>query len=84
GVRAVLAAEAKASPGETYLIADDHPPTRREFFTRTAEVIGSPPPTFDGSGGVEASRRVSNARAKRELGFTPQYPSFREGLDASV
>lgn len=80
GVRAVLAAEARAEPGQTYLIADDHPPTRREFFTRTAEMIGAPPPTFDGSGGAEANRRVSNAKAKRELGFTPRYPNFREGL----
>lgn len=80
GVRAVLAADANAEPGRTYLIADDAPPTRREFFTRTAEVIGAPPPTFDGSGGVEANRRVSNAKAKRELGFTPQFPNFREGL----
>lgn len=84
GVRAILAAEAKGEPGETYLISDDHPPTRREFFTRTAEVIVAPPATFDGTGGVEANRRVSNAKAKRELGFRPQYPSFREGLAASA
>jgi nucleoside-diphosphate-sugar epimerase len=69
GVRAVLAADAKAEPGETYLIADDHPPTRREFFTRTAESIGAPPVTFDGSGGAEANRRVSNAKATQRLGF---------------
>jgi nucleoside-diphosphate-sugar epimerase len=84
GVRAVLAAEAKGEPGETYLIADDHPPTRREFFTRTAEVIGAPPVTFDGTGGVEANRRVSNAKAKERLGFTPVFPTFREGLPASL
>ncbi len=84
GVRAVLAAEANAEPGQTYLIADDHPPTRREFFTRTAEAIGAPPPKFDGTGGGEANRRMSNAKAKRELGFVPQYPSFREGLAAGV
>jgi nucleoside-diphosphate-sugar epimerase len=23
---------------------------------------------------------VSNAKAKRDLGWTPRYPSFREGL----
>ena len=84
GVRAVLAAEERAEPGETYLIADDHPPTRREFFTRTAEVIGAPPVRFDGGGAGEANRRVGNAKAKQRLGFRPQYPNFREGLAASV
>jgi nucleoside-diphosphate-sugar epimerase len=84
GVRAVLAAAANATPGETYLIADDAPPTRRELFTRTAELIGAPPPTFDGGGGVEANRRVSNAKAKRTLGFRPQYPTIAAGLPASV
>jgi nucleoside-diphosphate-sugar epimerase len=84
GVRAVLAAEANAEPGETYLIADDAPPTRRELFTRTAKLIGAPVPTFDGGGGVEANRRVSNAKAKQRLGFQPLYPSIAEGLPASV
>ena len=28
------------------------------------------------------SKRVSNARAKAELGWRPAYPSYREGLAA--
>ena len=28
------------------------------------------------------SKRVSNARAKAELGWRPGYPSYREGLQA--
>ena len=28
------------------------------------------------------NKRVSNARMKSELGFTPRYPSYREGLAA--
>lgn len=84
GVRAVLAAEANAQPGETYLISDDAPPTRRELFTRTAELIGAPPPRFEGGGVVEANRRVSNAKAKSRLGFSPHFPSIVEGLSASI
>lgn len=84
GVRAVLAAEASAEPGETYLIADDTPPTRRELFTRTAELIGAPPPRFEGGGATEANRRVSNAKARQRLGFRPLFPSIAEGLPASV
>jgi nucleoside-diphosphate-sugar epimerase len=82
GVRAVLAAEVNAEPGETYLIADDAPPTRRELFTRTAELLDAPAPTFEG-GGIDANRRVSNAKAKQRLGFQPLYPSIAEGLKAS-
>ena len=28
------------------------------------------------------SKRVSNARAKAELGWRPAFPSYREGIDA--
>lgn len=84
GVRAVLAAEANATPCETYLISDDSPPTRRELFTLTAELIGAPVPTFAGGDGVEANRRVSNAKAKQRLGFVPLYPSIATGLQESL
>ena len=86
GVRAVLAAEAKGQPGETYLIADDEPPTRRAFFSATAEMLNAPVPTFlpAASAEPEANRRIRNAKAKRELGFAPRYPSFREGLAACL
>lgn len=30
------------------------------------------------------SCRVTNAKAKRVLGWAPRYPSFREGLQATV
>jgi nucleoside-diphosphate-sugar epimerase len=84
GVRAVLAAEEKAEPGETYLIADDAPPTRRELFTHTAARIGAPVPVFDGGGGVEANRRVRNTKAKHRLGFQPLHASIESGLSASM
>ncbi len=84
GARAVLAAEARGTPGETYLIADDAPPTRRELFTLTAELIGAALPVFVGGGGVEANRRVRNTKAKERLGWVPQYPTIREGLPASL
>jgi nucleoside-diphosphate-sugar epimerase len=82
GTRAVLAADARAIPGESYLIADDEPPTRREFFTHLASAIGAPAPTFEASpaSATEANRRIRNTKAKRDLLFTPQYPSFRTGV----
>ena len=86
GVQAVLAAEQRGTPGEVYLIADDEPVRRRDFYTLSAELLGAPPAKFETAPTpvVEANRRVSNAKAKRELGFAPQYMSYREGLRASV
>ena len=86
GVTAALAAEAKGLAGETYLIADDEPVRRRDFYTRSAELLGAPPAAFQvpTTSIAETNRRVSNGKAKRELGFVPQYPSYRGGLPASI
>ena len=83
GVRAVLCAE--SGPGGTFNIADDEPVRRRDFYTESARLLGAPPAVFVAPEvtGVEANRRVSNAKARRALHFTPQYPSYREGLAAS-
>jgi nucleoside-diphosphate-sugar epimerase len=85
GARAILAAESRGIPGETYNIVDDEPATRRAFYTRLAELTGSPPPRF-AEGPVERAnnRRVSNAKAKTAQVWQPGYPSFREGLPAAL
>ncbi|MFO0850615.1 MAG: SDR family oxidoreductase [Gemmataceae bacterium] len=85
GVRAVRAAE-RAEPGGTYLIADDTPVRRRDFYTHLAKLLGAPEARFEPGppGGAEPSRRVSNRKARERLGFVPTYPSYLEGLAASV
>ena len=86
GVRAVLDAEGAAPPGGLFNIADDNPVSRRDFYTELARLLGAPPARFepDGRPAREANRRISNARAKAELGFAPEFPSYREGLHGSV
>lgn len=89
GVRAVLAAEAHAAPGTTYNIADDTPMTRRQYYTKLAELLGAPTALFEpaphGSKPArDTHRRISNQRARIELGFEPEYPSSFLGLAASV
>lgn len=86
GVSAVLAAAERGQPGEVYQIADGEPVRRRDFYTLSADLLGGPPATFAASPppAAEANRRVSNAKARAELGFAPQYPSYREGLRASI
>jgi nucleoside-diphosphate-sugar epimerase len=85
GADAVLTAETRATPGSTWTIADDTPTPRRAFYTLLAGLLGAPPATFDPRPEPgAANRRVSNRRAKRELGWEPRYQSFREGLPAAV
>ena len=83
GVRAVLCAEQRS--GGVFNIADDEPVRRRDFYTLSAKLLGAPEAVFTppATPAVEANRRVSNAAARRALGFAPAYPSYREGLAAS-
>ncbi|MBX9622805.1 MAG: SDR family oxidoreductase [Gemmataceae bacterium] len=85
GAAAVLAAEANARPGGTYTVADDEPVTRRAFYTLLAELLGGPPSAFEHRPEPgAANRRVSNRTAKADLGWSPAYPSYREGLAQAV
>lgn len=83
GVAAVMAAVERASEGATYNVADGQPPTRREFYTELARLLGAPPPTF-ALAAEPTNRRVSNARMRAELGVSLRFPSYREGLPAAV
>ncbi len=86
GVQAVLAAERSARPGGTFNIADDHPVSRGAFYTELARRLGAPEARFEPAAPPtrEANRRISNALARAELGFAPAFPSYREGLRASL
>lgn len=89
GRDAVIAAETMARPGETYLIADDEPVPRRAFYTQAAEILGAPRAAFapgftSPTTAKEANRRIQNAKAKRQLGFTPMFPTYREGLRHAI
>ena len=87
GVRAVLAAErTDASVGRTFAIADDTPVSRRDFYAEFARLLGAPEARFEPAAepSREANRRISNAAAKAALGFEPAFPSYREGLRASL
>ena len=46
---AVLACELRGTPGATYLVCDDHPCRRREYYSLLAAMIGAPVP-FPSSG----------------------------------
>ena len=90
GAAAVLAAEARAAPGHVYNVSDGHPVLRRDFYARLARLLGAPearfvPPPPDAPARHDrGNRRIVNRRMCEELGVLPRYPSYAEGLAASV
>jgi nucleoside-diphosphate-sugar epimerase len=77
-----------------YNIVDDDPAPVREWLPVYAEAVGAKPPRrlptwlvrlIAGKAAVVMGTQVrgaSNAKAKRELGWTPRYRSWREGFPA--
>jgi nucleoside-diphosphate-sugar epimerase len=73
--------------GEIYNASDDTPVTQRDYYAWCAEFLGKPMPP-EGPVNTQRKRgltnkRVSNAKL-RGTGWAPRYPSFREGLAASI
>jgi nucleoside-diphosphate-sugar epimerase len=78
-----------------YHVVDDDPAPVRDWLPVLAEALGAKPPRrfprwlarlVAGEGAVvmaTESRGASNAKAKRELGWTPRYPSWRQGFAAA-
>ncbi|MBP3953821.1 SDR family oxidoreductase [Gemmata sp. G18] len=81
---AVLWAEAHAAPGETYNVADGTPVSRRDFYTRLAELLHAPEAKFDSRPEQGAPNRRIDAAKFRALGWAPVFTSYREGLTAAV
>jgi nucleoside-diphosphate-sugar epimerase len=88
GASAVIAALERAQVGSLYNVSDDQPVRRRDFYTKMAEVLGAPspwfPPSVRASAAGGANRRIINQRMRTELAVTLRYPSYIEGLPASV
>jgi 2-alkyl-3-oxoalkanoate reductase len=78
-----------------YNIVDDEPAPMSEWLPALAAALGAKPPRhvplwlarlIVGRGMVmmaSGSRGASNAKAKRELGWTMRYPSWRQGFAAA-
>ena len=90
--RAVVATLELGGPQGVFAIVDDEPARVAEWIPAFADAIGAKPPrrvpTWLGklaAGDVAVtmmttSRGASNARARTVLGWTPQWPSWREGF----
>lgn len=88
---ATVAAVERGEPG-IYNVVDDEPSPLSEWAPAFAQAVGAKKPRrvpvwlarlIAGPAAVEmttAQRGASNAKAKRELGWQPSYPSWRQGF----
>ncbi len=92
---ATLAAVDRGEPG-IYNVVDDNPAPVAEWLPYLASVVGAKPPLrlpawlgrlLAGEfvvAQMTSSRGSSNEKARKELGWEPRYPSWREGFRAWV
>ena len=93
-VSGLFASMARPRPGAAYILCDDEPAPADVVMEGAARRLGLPlPPEIDLDDPSVSdamrrfyldSKRLSNAKAKAELGWRPKYPSWRDGLEAMV
>lgn len=83
----VTAIERAAGPWQMFNVVDDLPAKKADVVAWLAARLGCSVPDF--SGDPVPGRRpdppdrvVSNAKIKRELGWTPQFPDYQAGYEA--
>lgn len=91
-VSGVIAAIESDAPTGAYNLADDLPASQNAVIEEACRMLQVEPPplqSIDEAGLSEMARgfyaenrRVANGKAKRVLGWKPQYPTFREGLSS--
>jgi 2-alkyl-3-oxoalkanoate reductase len=96
GARLTVDVMERGAPGEIYNASDDEPVTFRDYATELARLAGAKPPrsvprwlaSLVASYGTrymsDTRLPVSNEKAKRELGWVPERPTYREALAALV
>jgi nucleoside-diphosphate-sugar epimerase len=92
---ATVAALERGAPG-AYNVVDDEPAPLREWVPVYAEALGAKPPRRvpvwlarlvagkDVAASAVGLRGADNAKAKRELGWQPAHPSWRQGFRDSL
>lgn len=90
-VAATAAALEKGRPDQAYNVVDDQPTAWGEVMEAMASTFDAPSPLALPRWALRfapyaytimtSTMRVSNAKAKRELGWAPTYPTYRQGIE---
>jgi 2-alkyl-3-oxoalkanoate reductase len=94
-VAATVAAIERGSSGSAYDIVDDHPTSFSDVVAEMAQIVGAPRPfTVPAwlprlvspymARMLMTELPLSNAKARRDLGWAPRFPSYREGLRQTI
>lgn len=83
-----------AGPAGAYNLADDLPCSQNAVIEEACRLLGQAPPPLQtleqanlspmALGFYAENRRVANGKARWVLGWTPRYPTYREGLAALI
>jgi nucleoside-diphosphate-sugar epimerase len=86
GARIVEALAERTNVAATYLVTDNNPVRRRDYYSRLAELIGAASPIFqsDPADAGRINKRCSNARIRAELGDILRFPTFEVGLPDAI
>jgi nucleoside-diphosphate-sugar epimerase len=70
----------------TFVVTDNRPIRRSEYYTRLAALVGGPSPSFEPTTADRGSlnKRCSNARLREELGDVLRFPTIEVGLPAAL
>ena len=88
-VQAVVAASRYEGMPAMFVIGDDEPVIRSDYFGFVAEKLNAPPVSFTEPEAdshvvsrAMANKRIRNSRMRMELGIDLKYPTYREGITA--
>jgi nucleoside-diphosphate-sugar epimerase len=75
-------------PAAIYLVSDDRPVPRADYYRLLAKLVGAPEPIFDSVAVARHScginKRCRNRRLREELGVSLSYPDIESGLAHAV
>ncbi|QDT39304.1 SDR family oxidoreductase [Stratiformator vulcanicus] len=88
GVAVVRAAAGAKQPSTTFLVSDDQPVRRADYYEVLAELAGTAEPIFDKDRDARHSsgtgKRCRNRQMKDEFSLSLSFPTYHEGLKDAV